>query len=52
VELSQTARAHQLTSYDAVYFDLAVRQGIPLLTDDGNLQTAVKRVGLEWIEPA
>jgi len=52
VELAQSARTHQLTSYDAVYFDLAVRLGIPLLTDDGNLQAAVKRVGIEWIKPA
>jgi len=48
VELAQTARPHQLTSYEAVYFDLA----IPLLTDDSNLQTAAKRVGVELIEPA
>ena len=52
VELAQAARLHQLTSYDAVYFDLAVRLGIPLLTDDGNLQSAVRRVGIELVEPA
>ena len=52
VELAQAARLHQLTSYDAVYFDLAVRLGIPLITDDGNLQSAIERVGIEWIEPA
>jgi len=52
VELAQTARPHQLSSYDAVYFDLAIRMGVPLMTDDGNLQAAVKRVGIEWIEPA
>ncbi len=52
VELAQTARPHQLTSYDAVYFDLTIRLGIPLLTDDNNLQAAVKRVGAELIEPA
>ena len=51
-ELAQAARLHQLTSYDAVYFDLAVRLGIPLITDDGNLQSAIERVGIEWIEPA
>ncbi len=52
VELAQTARTHQLTSYDATYFDLAVRLGIPMITDDGNLQSAIKRVGIEWIQPA
>jgi len=52
VELAQIARPHQLTSYDAVYFDLAVRLGIPLFTDDGNLQAAAKRVGVELIKPA
>lgn len=52
VELAQSARPHQLTSYDAVYFDLAVRLGIPMVTDDGNLQSAIKRVGIELIDPA
>lgn len=52
VGLAQSARPHQLTSYDAVYFDLAIRLGIPLLTDDGNLQCAAERVGIELIEPA
>ncbi len=52
VELAQIARPHQLSSYDAVYFDLAVRLGIPLVTDDGNLRAAVERVGIEWVEPA
>ena len=52
MELAQTARPHQLTSYDAVYFDLAVRMGIPLVTDDGNLQAAIKRVGIETVDPA
>lgn len=50
--LAQIARPHQLTSYDATYFDLAIRQGIPLLTDDGNLQSAATRVGIPLIEPA
>jgi len=52
VELAQIARPHQLSSYDAVYFDLAVRLGIPLVTDDGNLRAAAKRVGSKSIQPA
>jgi len=52
IELAQAARPHQLTSYDAVYFDLAICLKIPLLTDDGNLQAAIKRMGIEWIKPA
>ena len=50
--IAQSARPHQLTSYDATYLNLAIRRGIPLLTDDGNLQAAAKQVGIELIEPA
>ena len=50
--LAQTARPHQLSSYDAVYLDLAVSLRLPLFTDDGNLRDAAERVGVNLIQPA
>jgi len=50
--LAQTARPYQLTAYDAVYLDLAVSLGLPLLCDDGNLRSAAERVGVSLIESA
>jgi predicted nucleic acid-binding protein len=52
VSLAHTARPHQLTAYDAVYLDLAVSLGLPLLCDDGNLRSAAQRVGVPLIESA
>lgn len=49
--LAQTARPHQLSAYDAVYLDLAIRLGLPLLTDDGNLRSAAERMGVPLIDP-
>ncbi len=48
--LAQVARPHQLTSYDAVYLDLAMRSGLSLLTRDGNLRAAAGRVGVELVK--
>jgi predicted nucleic acid-binding protein len=39
-------RLHQLTSYDAVYLDLAVRRGLPLATLDEPLRRAAGKVGV------
>jgi predicted nucleic acid-binding protein len=39
-------RAHQLTSYDAIYLDLAIRRKLPLATLDAPLRKAAKRIGL------
>ncbi|MFM7205462.1 MAG: type II toxin-antitoxin system VapC family toxin [Planctomycetaceae bacterium] len=52
VGLAHTARPHQLTSYDAVYLDLATSLALPLLTDDINLRAAAERVGVPVVEPA
>jgi len=52
VSLAQTARPHQLTAYHAVYLDLAVSLGLPLLCDDGSLRSAAERVGVPLIESA
>ena len=47
--LAQVARPHQLTAYDAVYLDLAIRSGLSLLTRDGNLRAAAGRVGVPLV---
>lgn len=47
--LAQTARPHQLSSYDAVYLDLAVRLGLPLCSLDRNLLNAALAMGVECL---
>jgi predicted nucleic acid-binding protein len=42
-------RAHQLTSYDAVYLDLAVRRQLPLATLDEPLRKAAKKLGVKLL---
>jgi len=38
------ARAHDLSSYDASYLDLAMKKGLPLATIDDKLRRAAKAV--------
>lgn len=52
VGLAGLSRPHQLSSYDALYLELAVGRGLPLLTGDRNLRDAARRVGVELVEPA
>jgi len=40
------ARAHRLSAYDAAYLDLAMRDGLPLATLDGDLRAAARAVGV------
>jgi len=40
------AYAHQLTAYDAVYLELARRQGLPLATLDKSLRAAAVKAGI------
>ncbi|HLZ51757.1 MAG TPA: type II toxin-antitoxin system VapC family toxin [Candidatus Acidoferrum sp.] len=40
------ARSFQLTSYDAVYLDLARREGLPLATIDKGLRAAAVKAGV------
>ena len=40
------AYAHQLTAYDAVYLELARREGLPLATLDKRLRTAAAKAGI------
>lgn len=43
----QLARRYQLSSYDASYLELALRQGIPLATLDNDLRKAAKKAGVK-----
>ena len=49
INLAGVARPYQLSTYDAVYFDLAHRMHLPLLTRDGNLRAAAKRAGVPLV---
>lgn len=40
------AREHKLTSYDASYLDLALREGLPLATRDQKLRLAARHCGV------
>jgi predicted nucleic acid-binding protein len=42
----QIARGYRLSSYDASYLELALREGLPLATLDEDLQKAAKRAGV------
>jgi len=46
-EILTVARAERLTTYDATYLELAMRRGLPLLTKDGELLRAAKRLGVD-----
>jgi predicted nucleic acid-binding protein len=46
------ARAHNLSSYDASYLELAIRLGLPLAAQDGKLKTAAEAVGVPLFEVA
>lgn len=42
-------RSHGLTSYDAMYLDLAQRRGLPLATLDEPLRKAAKKLGIKLL---
>ncbi|MEX0978014.1 MAG: type II toxin-antitoxin system VapC family toxin, partial [Pirellulales bacterium] len=42
-------RTHHLTSYDAVYLDLALRRQLPLATLDEPLRKAAKKLGVKLL---
>jgi len=46
------ARAHNLSSYDAAYLELAIRLGLPLAALDGKLRMAAGAVGVPLFEVA
>jgi predicted nucleic acid-binding protein len=39
-------RTHRLTSYDAIYLDLAIRRSLPLATLDEDLRRAARKMGI------
>ena len=39
-------RTHRLTSYDAIYLDLAIRRSLPLATLNSDLSRAARKVGV------
>jgi len=39
-------RIHRLTSYDAIYLDLAIRRSLPLATLDDDLRKTAKKLGV------
>ena len=45
-EALANARAFQLTAYDAVYLELARREGLPLATLDKGLRAAATKAGI------
>jgi predicted nucleic acid-binding protein len=45
-EILDLARREGLTSYDAAYLDLAIREGLPLATGDRVLAQAAERCGV------
>jgi predicted nucleic acid-binding protein len=42
-------RVHRLTSYDAIYLDLALRRKLPLATLDGPLRKVAKKLGVKLL---
>jgi predicted nucleic acid-binding protein len=42
-------QTHQLTSYDAMYLDLALRRRLPLATLDEPLRKAAKKLGVKLL---
>ena len=40
-------RAYKLSSYDAAYLELAIREGLPIATLDKNLTKAAMKAGVE-----
>ena len=42
-------RRHRLTSYDAIYLDLALRRNLPLATLDEDLRKTAKKLGVHLL---
>ena len=45
------AQEHGLTVYDAAYLDLAIQEGLPLASLDGQLARAAQKVGIHLFQP-
>lgn len=46
-DILNLARAHNLSSYDASYLDLAMKKGLPLATLDKKMRKAAKSMNVE-----
>ena len=46
-KLATIASEHQLSAYDAAYFELAQRRRLPLACKDGPLQEAARRAKIK-----
>jgi predicted nucleic acid-binding protein len=51
-EIVSLARAHELSTYDASYLDLAMRLGLPIATLDASLARAAKKCRVLAYGPA
>ena len=51
-ETLEVARRYRLSSYDASYLELALRQGLPLATLDADLRRAMTKAGVALVRPA
>jgi predicted nucleic acid-binding protein len=47
----EAARAYSVTSYDAAYLELAMREGLPLAAQDTRLTAAATAAGVSKVEP-
>lgn len=48
--LVNIARLYQLSSYDAAYLELALREGLSLATLDRGLRSAARRAGVQLLQ--
>jgi len=48
-QILSIARQNNLTEYDASYVELALREGLPLATLDGELRTAAGHLGINLV---
>jgi len=46
-EIMALSREHQISTYDASYLDLAMREGLPLATLDKELRKAANRANVQ-----
>jgi predicted nucleic acid-binding protein len=46
----ELGRVHGLSAYDAAYLELAMREGLPLATQDDALRVAAERAGVPLVE--
>jgi predicted nucleic acid-binding protein len=51
-ETLRLARRHRLSSYDASYLELALRNGLPLATLDESLSKAARAAGVKRFNPS